>query len=246
VTGVRLDDREVRARCVLVADGAHSAFSIDSRPRRTLATIMGWWENVEYDPGALEMVFDREIAPLYGWMFPETPTRVNIGIVVDGRRAGAAGTLGNLRNLFERFLQRHYGDRLRGAQRVGKWTGHPISYSAWTRAAARPGALYVGESARLTNAATGEGIYQAMRCGIIAAHAAACVISGTAAEERAWRDYLWRCRRTFAPGFLIGHAFRGAVRLGLLDLAAKAYAQPRLRRIAGRVIGSALTGDTRP
>ena len=118
----------------------------------------------------------------------------------------------------------------------------PISYSAWTRAAARPGARYVGESARLTNAATGEGIYQAMRCGVIAADAVASVLDGAAAEAQAWQRYTRKVRRTFAPGFVIGHAFRGAVRIGLLDLVARAYLQPRLRRVAAWAIGSGLTG----
>ena len=246
VAGVRIGAEEIRSRCVLCADGAHSAFSVDPRPRRTLATIMGWWENFQYEPGTLEMIFDSRITPLYGWMFPETPTRVNIGLVVDGPRAGSSGDLGNLRQVFQGFLDEHYAPRLRAAQPVGKWAGHPISYSAWTRAAGRPGALYVGESARLTNAATGEGIYQAMRCGVIAADAVARVTAGRIDEARAWRDYTRRCRRTFAPGFLIGHAFRVAVRIGALDAVARVYQQPRLRRIASWAIGSALAGGAGP
>ncbi len=242
IVGVRIGAEEIRSRYVLCADGAHSAFSIDPRRRLTLATIMGWWENFQYEPGTIEMIFDRQISPLYGWMFPETATRVNIGIVVDGPRAGSGGDLGNLREVFDKFLERHYAARVRNAQPVGKWSGQPISYSAWTRAAARPGALYVGESARLTNAATGEGIYQAMRCGVLAADAVARVMDRGAAEERAWRDYTRECRRTFAAGFLIGHAFRGAVRVGALDAAARVYQQPRLRRLASWAIGSALTG----
>ncbi len=243
VAGVRVGAEEIRSRYVLCADGAHSAFSIDRRPRHTLATIMGWWDNFQHEPGTLEMIFDRHISPLYGWMFPETGTRVNVGIVVDGHRAGAAGDLGSLREVFAGFLERHYGARVRNARPVGKWSGHPISYSAWTRASSRPGALYVGEAARLTNAATGEGIYQAMRSGVIAADAVSRVINHGMAEERAWQDYTRACRRTFVAGFLVGHMFRGAVRLGVLDLVARAYAQPRLRRMAGRVIGSALTGN---
>jgi menaquinone-9 beta-reductase len=243
IAGVRIGPAEIGSRYVLCADGAHSAFSSDTRPRHTLATIMGWWENFQHEPGTLEMIFDRDIKPLYGWMFPETATRVNIGIVVDGARAGSAGDLGNLRVVFDRFLHRHYGTRLLTAEPVGKWAGHPISYSAWTRAAARPGALYVGESARLTNAATGEGIYQAMRCGAIAADAVARVLDGAATEAQAWHRYTREVRRTFAPGFVIGHAFRGAVRLGLLDLVARAYLQPRLRRVAAWAIGSGLTGQ---
>jgi geranylgeranyl reductase family protein len=246
IAGVRTGGDEMRARYVVCADGAHSQFSVDARPRRTLATIMGWWENFEYDPGTIEMIFDRTLSPLYGWMFPESSSRsrVNIGIVVDGPRAGATGDLGNLRPVFQSFLDRHFEGRLRTAQPVGRWAGHPISYTTWTSGAARPGALYAGESARLTNAATGEGIYQAMRCGVMAAETLAAVMDGSVEESRAWRDYTRRCRRTFAPGFAMGHAFRAAVRWGVLDAVAIAYAQPRLRRIATWALGSALTASS--
>lgn len=244
VTGVRAGAGEMRARFVVSADGAHSQFSVDARPKRTLATIMGWWEHFEYEPGTIEMVFDRMLSPLYGWMFPEAPSRVNIGIVVDGDRAGSGGDLGNLRPVFQNFLARHYEARLRTAQPVGRWAGHPISYTTWTSSASRPGALCVGEAARLTNAATGEGIYQAMRCGVIAGETLAGVVEGRVAEPEAWRAYTRQCRRAFAPGFIMGHAFRAAVRSGVLDGAAMAYAQPRLRRMAAWALGSALTASS--
>ena len=243
VAGVRCGDETIAADFVICADGSHARFSADARPKRTLATIMGWWERFPFEPGTIEMVFDRELCPLYGWMFPETPERVNIGIVVDASRVGAAAALGSARDLFNRFLQRHYADRLRNALPVARWSGHPISYGTWTRHAAAPGMLHVGEAARLTNAATGEGIYQAMQSGLLAAEAVASVIHGEVAEVRAWRRYTYECRRTFAPGFAIGHAFRGAVRLGMLDAVAGAFDRPRVRRVATWALGTALTAS---
>jgi menaquinone-9 beta-reductase len=241
VAGVRSGADVMTADYVICADGAHSRLSQDARPRRALATIMGWWEPFEFEPGTIEMVFDRTLSPLYGWMFPETPSRVNIGIVVDGDRAGAGGDLGNLRPVFEDFLQRHYGDRLRHARGVGRWSGHPIAHAVWPRAVAAPGVLFVGESARLTNAATGEGIYQAMRCGVLAAETVDHVVHAGVAESNAWRQYSRRCRSAFVPGFVMGHTFRGAVRLGMLDAIGRVYERPRLRRLATWAIGSALT-----
>lgn len=244
VVGVRSGDQEMRADFVVCADGTHACFSVDGRPKHTLATIMGWWEDFAFDAGTIEMIFDRTLSPLYGWVFPESPSRVNIGIVVDGARAGRAGELGNVRPVFEAFLQRHFQDRLRVARPAGRWCGHPISYSTWMRHGAAPGVLYVGEAARLTNVATGEGIYQAMHSGILAADALAAVLRGRLPEPRAWREYSWNCRRTFAPGFLLGHVFRGAVRLGVLDLLAQAFDRPPFRRVVTWGIGSALTASS--
>jgi flavin-dependent dehydrogenase len=86
VVGVRgLDGGEIRARWTLFADGAHTLFTQDGRERRHIDALMGWWEGPGFEPGRLDMVFDRELAPLYGWLFPETPTRVNIGICIDAQ-----------------------------------------------------------------------------------------------------------------------------------------------------------------
>jgi menaquinone-9 beta-reductase len=246
VAGVRAGAEEIHADYVVCADGAHSRFSQDRRTKHTLATIMGWWEDFVFQPGTIEMIFDRTLSPVYGWMFPETASRVNIGIVVDGDRVGAAGELGNARGAFEAFLHRHFEERLRAARQVGRWSGHPISYGIWTQHAAAPGVLHVGETVRLTNAATGEGIYQAMQSGVLAADAVASVISGGVSEQQAWRRYCWMCRGTFAPGFLMGHAFRGAVRCGVLDAVASAFDRPRVRRMATWAIGSALTASSMP
>lgn len=87
VIGVKgFEGEEIRARYVLCADGANSIFSVDSRPKRSIATLMGWWKTSDVEPHRLDMIFDKNVAPLYGWMFPETTDRVNIGICIDGQR----------------------------------------------------------------------------------------------------------------------------------------------------------------
>jgi flavin-dependent dehydrogenase len=65
-------------------------------------------------------------------------------------------------------VERNVGKRLHRAEQVGKYRGAPISYTKEVGPIATPGALWIGEAARLTNAATGEGIYYAMRSGQIA------------------------------------------------------------------------------
>ena len=54
------------------------------------------------------MVFDRELSPLYGWLFPETPTRVNIGICIDAQDEYGRKVPRDLRAVFQGFLDRHY------------------------------------------------------------------------------------------------------------------------------------------
>jgi geranylgeranyl reductase family protein len=244
VVGVRSREGEVvRGEYVLAADGAHSIFSTDPRPRRTISTLMGWWEGFPIEPHTLEMVFDKNLAPLYGWMFPEDAERVNIGICIDGEDERGAKTTRNVRDVFQRFLDDHYGGRLRGARQIGRLKGHPISYTTWIGHTHAPGVCYLGEAARMTHNATGEGIYQAMQSGIYAAEAAVSVLRG----ERSWEDAMSRytnaCRKRFTLSFLVGHAVRALVETPLLDRIATLYNSPRVRRAVGGALASALAGS---
>ncbi len=244
VVGVRSREGEVvRGACVVAADGAHSVFSVDPRPRRTISTLMGWWEGFPIEPHTLEMVFDRNLAPLYGWMFPEDGERVNIGICMDGEDAGGAKTTRNVREVFQRFVDDHYGERLRGARQVGRLKGHPISYTTWIAHTHGPGVLYLGEAARITHNATGEGIYQAMQSGLYAAEAVASFVQGERGWDEAMGRYTRTCRRRFTASFAVGHAVRALVRTPLLDGIATLYNSPAVRSAVGTVVASALAGS---
>lgn len=241
VAGVRLaDGREIAARFVVCADGAHSIFSVDARPKESISTLMGWWDDADFTPGQLEMIFDADVAPLYGWLFPEGPRRVNIGICIDTpRREERQRTV---RDVFARFLETHFARRLAGARQVGKFKGHPIVHSTWIRNCTAPGALYIGEAARITHNATGEGISQAMRSGLLAAETIGDVFSGRRTEAEAFRAYVWKLRKRFTLGFVAGHAVRAAVDSSLLDGVAALYGSPWVRRAVVRTLGSALAG----
>ena len=245
VVGVRTaQGEELRARYVLCADGSHSIFSVDRRPKQSISTLMGWWEDADFTPGQLEMIFDRDVAPLYGWLFPETDRRVNIGICMQGQESDGRKAVRNVRHVFDRFLAVHYSGRLRSARQIGRLQGHPIVYTRWVDGCSVPGAIYVGESARLTNTATGEGIAQAMHSGVLGAEAVADVLTRGRTEVSAMRRYLWRLRRRFAMETAVAGAVRAAVSSGLLEGVAAAYAHPAVRRAVVRVFGSALAGSS--
>jgi geranylgeranyl reductase family protein len=243
VVGVRgLDGTSIRARHTLFADGAHSLFSRDDRERRHIDTLMGWWEGPSFEPGRLDMVFDPELLPLYGWLFPETPTRVNIGICIDAQDEYGRKVPRDLRAVFRGFLNRHYANELRTARQVGGWKGHPIVHTTWIASVSRPGALLIGEAARLTHNGTGEGISQAMQSGIYGAEAAARVVRGEATEAEAWRGYLRTLRKRFTAGFAAGHLLRNMVSSGILDTLARTYNSASFQKAIHRLVGAAMTG----
>ncbi len=224
--GVRAaDGREIGAQFVVVADGAHSTLTTVTGRKRTIHTIMGWWENVEYRPNHVEMLWDESVRPCYGWLFPETERRVNIGITYDDD-----AKVKNARALFHTFLERHFEERLARATQVGRFRGHPIVYCYRPRQLTAPGRIAIGEAGRMTHPATGEGIYQAMHSGVLAAEAIESILAGRSGEARALAAYEQRVRRRFTPSFCAGAAFRGLLRTPLFDAAVKLGSAPRLRR----------------
>lgn len=243
VVGVRgFDGEEIRAKYVLCADGANSIFSTDPRPKRSIATLMGWWDNFEVAENRLDMIFDKSVSPLYGWMFPEGNKRVNIGICIDGQDADGVKNTTNLRTTFQKFLDTHYATPLKAATQLGKWKGHPIVYTTWVGHMTAPGSLFLGEAARITHNATGEGISQAMESGLFAAQAVSRVLGGEG-EAQVWNWYVNQHRKRFTASFLAGHTLRAAVQSPVLDGFAAAYNNPWVRKAVVKLLGSALAGS---
>ena len=226
VTGFQgKDGTQVKSTFTVVADGAKSRFALERGPRRDLQTIMGWWDDFDHVPNHIEMIFDPLVAPLYGWLFPETETRVNIGICYEDPAHEKNG-----RALFQSFLDKHFASRVAGAHSSGGWKGHPISYEIKVGRLTSPGRFVIGEAGRMTHPATGEGIYQAMYSGIAAADAIAAVLRGTQTEAAAAAAYEAACRKAFALSFKVGVGWRKLVERGALDWTVKAAKLPIVRR----------------
>src|SRR6185436_14267335 len=113
IRGITDGKNDVEADLTLFCDGAHSRFSVDRRPRQQIATIMGWYEGIPYTPGVLEMWFDARVRPWYGWLFPETETRVDIGICYH------PDDTEDPKKIFAEVVERNVGKRWAGATQVG-------------------------------------------------------------------------------------------------------------------------------
>jgi geranylgeranyl reductase family protein len=230
--GVRAaDGREVRARYVVIASGAHATLTPNQAPKRAMQTVMGWWEDVPFRPHHVEMIWDDLVLPCYGWLFPETATRVNIGICYDDDDKQK-----NARQLYDRFLDRHFRGRLSGATPVRSLRGFPIVYSYRPQGLSSPGRIVAGEAGRLVHPATGEGISQGMDAALYAAEAIHDVLAGRCAERAALRRYDRRCARRFVPSFWLARGFRGVLHTPLLDWVVSAGRYPAVQQAAARFL----------
>ena len=191
VAGARLKQRdavrELRARWVVLATGAvpQALQAADMCDRRTPSGVaLRGYVKSDAMVGrikALEVVWDKNLAPGYGWIFPAPGGRFNIGVGVANSHpaaADAAGTPGkmkdvNLRQLFDAFCEYYPPARelMRTGTLEGDLKGAPLRCSLTGARYARAGLLVTGEAAGSTYAFTGEGIGKALETGILAAEA---------------------------------------------------------------------------
>ncbi|MBI5502334.1 MAG: NAD(P)/FAD-dependent oxidoreductase [Deltaproteobacteria bacterium] len=204
VAGVRTDAGDARARWVVAADGANTRFSTDPRPRHVLHSCMAWFAQFPFRPHVLQMFFDADLAPHYAWLFPEADDRVNVGLCVEADRH--TGT--PIREVFRRFLERHYAAELSRARPLGEWRGHPLVVTDSIEHHAAPGVLLAGEACRLVNPATGEGISYAMESGRLAADFVADALRDREAPLATAKRYERSLRWHIEPGLRGGELFR--------------------------------------
>jgi geranylgeranyl reductase family protein len=234
VVGFRAaDGREVRANYTVVADGAHTRFGRDREPRKLIQAIMGWWDGVPYQSHHIEMTFDDQVAPYYGWLFPESEGRVNIGICYEDPRLER-----NARQLFQAFLDKHFRERLSIARQVGTWKGHPISYATRFAQLTSPGRIVVGEAGRMTHPATAEGIYQGMYSGMLAARCLRDILSQVAEPNQLLESYERACGKAFGLPSRGAHLWKRFVSVGGLDLTVGFLNRPTSRSFLARCMAN--------
>ncbi len=200
IVGARDGDRVIEAEVTILANGGRNRefrekYFADTRPLYPVYSRIGWWKDFDMEEGTMEMVFDGDLLPHYGWVFPEGDGIVNIGVCLRQERLRGR----NVADVFEEFLEKHYAKRLSGASQMGKSRSFVINTSGSVKAVYARGMLYAGEAGRLCNPATAEGISYAMESGVLAADAVLRAYERGAGmpDERSLAQYVKMCRRAF-------------------------------------------------
>ncbi len=175
-----LSDKEektvLRTSLVIAADGAHSRFAkevggIRMEEEHYCAGLRGYYKGVkDLDPhGYIELHFVKDFLPGYFWIFPLPNGYANVGV---GMRSDVAGAKKiNLKDAMLKLLNGYEPLRRRfeGAVPEGPLRGYGLPLGSRKRPISGYGYMLLGDAGSLVDPFTGEGIGNAMICGIKAA-----------------------------------------------------------------------------
>jgi geranylgeranyl reductase family protein len=186
------------------ATGALAGKAGFGKHRTRLVAIRGYAESIRPLDAVFGLYFERGLSPGYGWIFPLSDQRANVGILVGPRIVQRAG--GDLRGLLTAWLRSSpvVRERLGAGADLGELSGGIIPTGRPRRV--RRGVFLVGDAAGVADPFSAEGIFQAMATGRAAAQALLAGGPGRRAET-AYRKALRPFDRNAAEAYRLRLGF---------------------------------------
>ncbi len=206
--------KQVRARYVVVADGANSRFgrglgTTRDRSRPLGMALRGYFRSPRHDEGFIESHLDIRdasgtVLPGYGWIFPVGDGRVNVGVGLltgEGRCRGL-----NTSKLMDTFVEgapKSWG--LSAGSLCAPPTGGKLPMGLSMSPRVGPSTLVVGDAAGAINPFNGEGISYGYETGRLAAACIGRALSGEGPGAVA--DYEKQIRDAYGLYFRVARDF---------------------------------------
>jgi geranylgeranyl reductase family protein len=212
--------------------------------RFSVIAVRAYFEGLQGVGPFMEIHFDGDLVPGYGWVFPTGPGRANIGYGMRQDRLREKGV--PLRRLFEAFLETNASVRgyLKAGKRVSPVRGAVIPFRKVSMPVARGRLLLAGDAAGFADPLTGEGIGTAMQSGWMAADCVAMTRRRGIPQRKASRDYTAACRKEIVWDLALANLVQSILirppfgsTAGILDgVVEKARQNPRMARALARLI----------
>jgi geranylgeranyl reductase family protein len=197
-------DMSVRAPIVVGADGTHSVVArafdlLVDDPRYMAVSQRAYVEDLAITNGEAAFVFDRDLFPGYGWMFPMTNGRANVGVGI------LAETRDRYRisvpTLFATFLQKL--QRLHPGCSAMRLASKPIGGIVKTYGGRGPnhfdGGILIGDAGSFVDPMTGEGITPAAESALLGATVIAAALEKGRTDAATLSAYQRSFRAYFDP-----------------------------------------------
>jgi geranylgeranyl reductase family protein len=205
VCGARGPGLNWSARLVIASDGYSSLSNKQSvRPpvhgNQIAVSATAYFSGVSFPQGTdiSEHFFEHDLALGYAWIFPPVDELSNVGVYMRSDAYVKCGI--KLPELLNRFMARH-PDRFRNAVRQSDVRSWPLPLAPREQAPCEPGLLLAGDAAGMVDPLSGEGIWQALSSGMLAASIAAEALQAGELSEPLRARYASACARQFArPG----------------------------------------------
>jgi menaquinone-9 beta-reductase len=205
---------EVRARYVVVADGANSRFGRELGTTRNRSyplgmAIRGYWTSPMHEERWIDSWLDirdkdNNVLPGYGWIFPVGDGRVNVGIgLLSTFNQWKAVNTTHLLDAFVEYVPKEWD--LRPETRCGPATGGRLPMGLSVGPHVGPTYLVVGDAGGTINPFNGEGIAYAYETGRLAAEAVHTALAS--GDGLALKSYEERLEETYALYYKVARAF---------------------------------------
>lgn len=190
------NEQVFETKLLISADGAYSRFAKDfgnikMEPAHYCAGIRAYYSNVAGldKDNFIELHFIDDVLPGYFWVFPLPNGMANVGL---GMRSDVAREKKlNLKKLLPEILGNHpeLKKRFEDANLKGEINGFGLPLGSKKRKLTGDGFMLLGDAASLIDPFTGEGIGNAMFCGMYAAEIAQKALSTNSFENKLLAEY---------------------------------------------------------
>lgn len=187
---------EIDCQLLVGADGDHSIMLKHLGLRKInrehyASSVRQYYKNIEglHPDNLLEFYFLKEIPMCYFWIFPLPAGEFNVGFCVQSNFAAKQNI--NLKAVFDTVIKSDPAvcERFKNAVPIGGIDGWGLPLASANRKSYGNGWLLVGDAASMITPVNGEGIGNAMKCGLIASHFISMAIKKNDFSEKVFTNY---------------------------------------------------------
>ncbi len=165
----------VRGKYIIAADGVNSIIArklglLNRTDKHRAFSIRAYFDNVSGLEQAVELHFDEKLTPGYGWIFPVSEKKANVGIMILNDYSPTK----DIKKYYDEFIKTNDIARakLKKAKMIkGTYRGCMLPLGSFPSLRHKNNVMLIGDAGSLIDPVTGEGIFYALASGAFAAEA---------------------------------------------------------------------------